>query len=288
MGKLANPKEIKEILGRFGFHFSKALGQNFLIDGSVCPKMAAGCGADDVAGVIEVGPGIGVLTWELAQVAKKVVAVELDERLLPVLAETLGDCENVKIVQGDILKLDLRALIDREFAGKQICVCANLPYYITSPILMHLLESRLPLNSITVMVQKEAAQRICAMPGTRACGAVSISVHYHCRPEMLFPVGRNAFMPPPNVDSAVIRLELCKAPPVSVADEAWFFKISRAAFGQRRKTAANSISSVLHLPKKDVEAAIVEAGLSPTVRAEQMQLEQFAALADLLLPLQPT
>lgn len=283
MGKLSSPKEIKEILTRHGFFFSKALGQNFLTDGSVCPRMAAGSGADKETGVIEIGPGIGVLTWELAQVAQKVVAVEIDDRLLPVLKETLAECENVKVVHGDIMKIDLQALIDREFSGKEVCVCANLPYYITSPILMYLLESKLPLDCITVMVQKEAAQRICALPGTRECGAVSISVHYHCEPEQLFQVGRNAFLPPPNVDSAVIRLKMRKRPPVEVLDEKWFFKVSRSAFGQRRKTVANSVSSILKLPKKDVESAIAEMGLDRNVRAEQLELQAFAALSNLML-----
>lgn len=282
MGKLSSPTEIKDVLTRHGFSFSKALGQNFLIDDSVCPRMAAGSGITPACGVIEIGPGIGVLTWELAKAAQKVVAVEIDQRLLPVLAETLAPCENVKVIHGDIMKIDLQQLIQEEFEGGEVHVCANLPYYITSPILMHLLESKLPLESITVMVQKEAAQRICALPGTRECGAVSISVHYHCEPQLLFKVGRNSFMPPPNVDSAVIRLKIRKQPPVEAVDEAWFFKVSRAAFGQRRKTVANSISAVLKISKKEVESAIAETGLASTVRAEQMTMQQFAAVANLL------
>ena len=285
MGDLWRPATIKEVLGRHGFRFSKALGQNFLIDPRVCPRMAAESGAAECAGAIEVGPGLGVLTWELAQVAKKVVAIELDQRLFPVLGETLADCPNVELVQGDVLKLDLHALIQEKFGGQEVCVCANLPYYITSPVIMGLLEGGLPLKSITVMVQKEAAERICAQPGQRACGAVSVSVHYHSQPQVLFGVSRGSFLPPPNVDSAVIRLDLRREPPVQVADEGWFFRVSRAAFAQRRKTAANSISASLSLPKAQVEAALGAAGIPANARAEQLSLEQFAALANALPPL---
>ena len=285
MGDLWRPATIKEVLGRHGFRFSKALGQNFLIDPRVCPRMAAESGAAECAGAIEVGPGLGVLTYELAQVAKKVVAIELDQRLFPVLGETLADCPNVELVQGDVLKLDLHALIQEKFGGQEVCVCANLPYYITSPVIMGLLEGGLPLKSITVMVQKEAAERICAQPGQRACGAVSVSVHYHSQPQVLFGVSRGSFLPPPNVDSAVIRLDLRREPPVQVADEGWFFRVSRAAYAQRRKTAANSISASLGLPKAQVEAALGAAGIPANARAEQLSLEQFAALANALPPL---
>lgn len=285
MGDLWRPATIKEVLWRHGFRFSKALGQNFLIDPRVCPRMAAESGAAECAGAIEVGPGLGVLTYELAQVAKKVVAIELDQRLFPVLGETLADCPNVELVQGDVLKLDLHALIQEKFGGQEVCVCANLPYYITSPVIMGLLEGGLPLKSITVMVQKEAAERICAQPGQRACGAVSVSVHYHSQPQVLFGVSRGSFLPPPNVDSAVIRLDLRREPPVQVADEGWFFRVSRAAFAQRRKTAANSISASLGLPKAQVEAALGAAGIPANARAEQLSLEQFAALANALPPL---
>lgn len=284
MAKLSDPSKIKEVLARHGFHFSKSLGQNFLINPSVCPKMAELSGAAEGAGVIEVGPGMGVLTWELSQVARKVVAVELDRRLFPVLEETLADCSNVELVQGDILKIDLQGLIAEKFDGQEVCVCANLPYYITSPVVMSLLESGLPLKSVTVMVQKEAAERICAKPGTRECGAVSVSVHYHCEPQMLFQVSRGSFLPPPNVDSAVIRLDLRREPPVKVLDKAFFFRMSRAAFSQRRKTAANSISAVLHVPKGEVERALEAAGIEKNVRAEKMNLEQLAALSNELCP----
>ena len=284
MSHLSDPGQIKEVLSRHGFHFSKALGQNFLINGSVCPRMAAECGAGECEGVIEVGPGIGVLTWELSQVAQKVAAIELDQRLFPVLEETLAGCGNVKIVPGDVMKLDLHQLFQEEFGGGPVCVCANLPYYITSPVILRLLEEELPLTAITVMVQKEAAQRLCAPPGSRECGAVSVAVHYRSVPQVLFPVGRGSFMPSPKVDSAVIRLDLRKEPPVQVRDEDWFFKVSRAAFAQRRKTAANSISATLGVSKPQVEEALVSAGAPANVRAERLTLEQLAALANGLTP----
>lgn len=283
MSHLSDPGQIKEVLSRHGFHFSKALGQNFLINGSVCPRMAAECGAGECKGVIEVGPGIGVLTWELSQVAKKVTAIELDQRLFPVLEETLADCDNVKIVPGDVMKLDLHQLIQEEFGGGPVCVCANLPYYITSPVILRLLEEELPITAITVMVQKEAAQRLCAPPGSRECGAVSVAVHYRSVPQVLFPVGRGSFMPPPNVDSAVIRLDLRKEPPVEVRNEEWFFKVSRAAFAQRRKTAANSISATLGVPKAQVEETLTASGIPANIRAERLTLEQLAVLSNGLL-----
>lgn len=280
---LSDPGHIKEVLARHGFHFSKALGQNFLINPGVCPRMAAECGAQACKGVIEVGPGIGVLTWELSQVAEKVCAIELDSRLFPVLEETLAGRDNVKLVPGDVMKLDLNQLIRQEFGGGPVCVCANLPYYITSPVILRLLEEGLPLTSITVMVQKEAAQRLCAAPGERECGAVSVAVHYRSQPKLLFQVGRGSFLPPPKVDSAVLRLDLRQEPPVSVADEDWFFRVSRAAFAQRRKTAANSLSATLGLLKPQVEQALAAAGAPENVRAERLTLEQLAALANALL-----
>ena len=245
--------------------------------------MAAECGAQGCKGVIEVGPGIGVLTWELSQVAQKVCAIELDSRLFPVLEETLAGRDNVKIIPGDVMKLDLHQLIQQEFGGGPVCVCANLPYYITSPVILRLLEEGLPITSITVMVQKEAAQRLCAAPGERECGAVSVAVHYRSQPKLLFQVGRGSFLPPPKVDSAVLRLDLRQEPPVSVADEDWFFRVSRAAFAQRRKTAANSLSATLGLPKPQVEQALAAAGAPENVRAERLTLEQLAALANALL-----
>ncbi len=282
MKKLSSPSEIKEILMRHGFRFSKSMGQNFLIDSSVCPRMAAASGASELP-VLEIGPGIGVLTAELAKVSSKVVAVELDGRLLPVLDETLVDFDNIKIINGDILKLDLSELANAEFAGEFV-VCANLPYYITSPVIMSLIESKLPLKALTVMVQKEAAQRIGAAPGERECGAVSVSVHYHTEPEILFFVSRNSFMPAPNVDSAVIRLNMHKTPPFKVENEAFLFKLARSAFSQRRKTAANSISSLMPIPKAEIEEALENAGMAANIRAERITLEGFCRLANELFP----
>ncbi|MGI6275096.1 MAG: 16S rRNA (adenine(1518)-N(6)/adenine(1519)-N(6))-dimethyltransferase RsmA [Acutalibacteraceae bacterium] len=283
MQRLSDISTIRAVLEKNGFHFSKALGQNFLINPSVCPRMAALSGAADCAGAVEVGPGIGVLTWELSQVAKKVVSIELDKRLLPVLDETLADCDNVKILNADVMKLDLRRMIEEEFPGGEVAVCANLPYYITSPVIMRLLEERLPVTSITVMVQKEAAERLCAHPGERACGAVSAAVWYYAEPEILFQVSRGSFMPAPNVDSAVIRLRIRRTSPVEVADEPFFFRVVRAAFAQRRKTAVNSIANTLGRSKQAVAAAFDAAGVPQNARAEALTLEGFAALTAGLL-----
>lgn len=279
---LSDPRVLRELLQRHGLRLSKGLGQNFLINPSVCPRMAAACGAEGCAGVLEVGPGVGVLTRELSSTAKKVVSVELDHRLLPVLEETLSDCTNVEIVQGDILKLDLHRLIEEKLSGGPVCVCANLPYYITSPVIMALLEGGLPLTAVTVMVQKEAAARLCAPPGVRECGAVSVSVHYQSRPQVLFQVGRGSFMPPPNVDSSVIRFDMLPEPPVRVRNEDILFKVARGAFVQRRKTAANSLSGALRLPKGLIEGRLTEAGIPINARAEQLTLAQFGTLSDAL------
>ncbi len=282
MNNLSDPSYIKEVLQRHGFRFSKSLGQNFLINPTVCPRMARACGGE-CTGVIEIGPGLGVLTRELSRVSKRVAAIELDRRLFPVLQETLADCGNVELIEGDVLKLDLQKLIDEKFGGEEVCVCANLPYYITSPVIMRLLESGLPIRTITVMVQKEAARRICAPPGTRECGAVSVSVWYHARPEMLFQVGRGSFLPQPNVDSAVLRLDLRKVPPVRAEDEEQFFRVARSAFLQRRKTAANSVASAGEYGKDQVERALEILGLPKNIRAERLTLEEFAGLANTLL-----
>lgn len=280
MNGLSDIGTIKDILSRHGFTFSKSLGQNFLINPSVCPKMAELSGADSGVGVIEVGPGIGVLTNELCRLADKVVAVELDKRLLPVLKETLSEYENLKIINDDILKIDLHNLIREEFDGMDVIVCANLPYYITSPVIMKLLEDKLPISSITVMVQKEAAQRICAGVGTRQSGAVTVSVNYYAVPKMLFAVSAGSFTPAPKVDSAVIRLDILKEPPVRVGDESKFFSVVKAAFSQRRKTLANSLSSGLSRSKDEVNSILESSGILPNSRAEQLSLEDFAAIAN--------
>lgn len=279
MKRLSDIGTIKELLSRHGFSFSKALGQNFLVNPSVCPRMAESSGAGPGVGVLEIGPGIGVLTQELCQLADKVVAVELDKRLLPVLGETLAEFDNIRIVNADVLKLDLNRLIAEEFDGLEVVVCANLPYYITSPVIMKLLEDRLPVKAITVMVQKEAAQRICAPVGSRESGAVTVSVNYYAKPQMLFGVSAGSFMPAPKVDSAVIRLDILKEPPVQ-ADEGLFFAVVRAAFSQRRKVISNSLSAGLGKSKEEILTVLEAANVPPTARAEKLSLENFAAIAN--------
>lgn len=234
MQSLTDISVVREVLSRHGFTFSKALGQNFLVNPSVCPQMAESCGADG-QGVLEIGPGIGVLTAELARRARKVVALELDRRLLPVLSETLADFDNVEIVNEDVLKADLRAILKERFAGMEVSICANLPYYITSPVIMRLLEERLPFRSITVMVQKEAAERLCAPVGSREAGAVTVAVQYYAQAEKLFSVSRGSFLPAPNVDSAVIRLQIRQAPAVVLTDEKKFSVWSRRPLGSGAK-----------------------------------------------------
>ena len=286
MENLSSVATIKGILTKHGFTFSKSLGQNFLVNPSVCPRIAEQGGAKPGVGVIEVGTGIGVLTSELAQRADKVVAVEIDQRLLPVLEETLSDYHNIKIINQDILKVDLHKLIQEEFAGMQVVVCANLPYYITSPVIMYLLESRLPIDAVTVMVQKEAAVRICAQPGTRDVGAVSLAVRYFSEPRILFQVSRGSFIPAPNVDSCVIRLDIKKETPQNVLDETLFFRLVKAAFSQRRKTLVNPVSSSLRIEKAQLKQRMEECGIKPTARAEELTMEQFIQLANGIAMLQ--
>lgn len=280
MGKLSDIGTIKEILTKYGFSFSKALGQNFLINPSVCPKMAELSGADKGVGVIEVGPGIGVLTCELAKLADKVVAIELDKRLLPVLDDTLSEYDNIKVINDDVLKTDLHKLINEEFQGMDVVVCANLPYYITSPVIMKLLEERLPIKSITVMVQKEAADRLCAPLGTRQSGAVTVAVNYYAQAQMLFKVSAGSFMPPPKVDSAVIRLDIRNKPTVDVENEQMLFKVIKASFAQRRKTLLNTLSNSLSFTKKELTQVLENIGIAASARAEQLKLEDFAAIAN--------
>lgn len=286
MNNLSDIATVKEILTRHGFRFSKSLGQNFLINPTVCPRMAELGGAGPGVAALEVGPGIGVLTRELAARCDKVVTIELDKRLLPVLGETLQDFSNVTVVQGNVMQLDLSALFQQEFAGRDVIVCANLPYYITSPVIMRFLEERLPIRSLTVMVQKEAAQRLCARPGERACGAVSAAVRYYAEPKVLFSVSRGSFMPAPHVDSAVIRLDIRQPGdyehPLSAEEEKQLFRVVRAAFGQRRKTAVNSLSAGLSMDKARVIKAMEQAGLPPAARAEQLTLDDFEVLSQAL------
>ena len=280
MNRLSDIGTIKDILSRHGFTFSKSLGQNFLINPSVCPRMAEFSGADKGVGVIEIGPGIGVLTNELCKLADKVVAIELDKRLLPVLEETLGVYDNLKVVNADVLETDLHKLIEEEFSGMEVVVCANLPYYITSPVIMKLLEDKLPISAITVMVQKEAAQRICAEVGSRQSGAVTVSVNYYAKPEMLFSVSAGSFMPAPKVDSAVIRLNVLDEPPVKVNDEKKFFSVVKASFSQRRKVISNSLSSGLSHDKSKIAEILEKSGVPLNARAEKLSLQNFADIAN--------
>lgn len=280
MNRLSDIGTIKDILNRHGFTFSKSLGQNFLINPSVCPRMAELSGAGEGVGVIEIGPGIGVLTNELCKLADKVVAIELDKRLLPVLEETLGEYDNLKVVNADVLEIDLHKLIEEEFSGMEVVVCANLPYYITSPVIMKLLEDKLPITAITVMVQKEAAQRICAEVGSRQSGAVTVSVNYYAKPEMLFSVSAGSFMPAPKVDSAVIRLNVLDEPPVMVKDEKKFFLVVKASFSQRRKVISNSLSSGLSLDKSKTAKTLEKSGVPLNARAEKLSLQNFADIAN--------
>lgn len=279
---LADINTVRSLLKKNGFTFKKSLGQNFLINPDVCPAMAdAAC--DKETGVLEIGPGIGVLTRELSQKAKKVVAIELDERLKKILPETLAGFDNTEVIYGDALKLDLNEIIKEKFGDcKSISVCANLPYYITSPVIMNLLESRLPITSITVMVQKEAAERLCAKVGTREAGAVSVAVSYYAEPHILFGVSRTSFMPPPNVDSAVIQLKILKEPPVQVKSEKEFFRLVKCCFSQRRKTLVNAVSNTAGTDKDELRAALRRLNLSETVRGESLSLNQLAELSNIL------
>lgn len=275
MENLSNLSTIRSIMDRFGFQFSKSLGQNFLVNPGICPKIAEMGGAAENAGVLEIGTGFGVLTHELAKRAKKVVAVELDSRLLPVLEYTLAEHKNIKIINEDILKVDLPKLIEEEFQGMDVYVCANLPYYITSPVIMALLEQRLPIKAITVMVQKEAAARLCAKLPSRDCGAVTVAVRYYSEPKQLFPVSRGSFLPAPNVDSAVIRLDVKADKPINGEAERWLFTVVKGAFSQRRKTLCNTVSSSLKLSKEQVAEALREVGIKETARAEELSLDDF-------------
>ena len=283
MDNLSNIGVIKDILKRHDFTFSKTLGQNFLVNPSVCPRIAEMGNARKGFGIIEIGTGIGVLTNELAKRADKVAAIEIDSRLLPVLEETLAEYDNVKIINDDVMNVDLKKLIEDEFSGLDVAVCANLPYDITSPVIMMLLEKRLPIRSVTVMVQKEAGTRLCAPMASRDMGAVTVAVNYFSEPEILFNVSRGSFMPSPNVDSCVVRFNIKEHTPEGVQDESFFFKTARAAFSQRRKTLANSVSSGMGCEKQKVISAITASGLSENVRPEQLSMEQFISFSNSLL-----
>ena len=284
MANLGNPHETIAVLQRYGFNFQKKYGQNFLIDTHVLDKIigAAQIGPDDF--VLEIGPGIGTMTQYLAEAAREVIAVEIDTKLIPILQDTLKEYDNVTVLNEDILKVDIRKIAEEKNGGKPIKVVANLPYYITTPIIMGLFESEVPLDSITVMVQKEVADRMQVGPGTKDYGALSLAVQYYAEPYIVANVPPNCFIPRPAVGSAVIRLTRYQEKPVKVNDASFMFKIIRASFNQRRKTLQNGLynSSELRIPKEKTVAALEEMGLTPTIRGEKLSLEEFALLSDIL------
>lgn len=279
---LTDISTIKKVMGENGVTFSKGLGQNFLVNPTVCPRMADAVrqSTDGEIGVLEIGAGVGVLTKELLQRCEKVVCVELDTRLFPVLDDTLSGYDNLTLINADILKVDLEKIIEEHFEGMEIFVCANLPYYITSPVIMRLLEEKLPFKKIIVMVQKEAGDRLCAKVGTRESGAVTVAVNYYAKARKLFDVSRGSFMPSPNVDSCVIELDLTQKGDYNVLDEKLFFKMIKSAFAQRRKTILNSISSGMGIDKAKLSQAIQNAGLSQTARAEALTMEELTDLSN--------
>ena len=284
MEKLSNPQKTIETIKKYEFAFQKKFGQNFLIDGHVLDKIIAAAEVTKEDCVVEIGPGIGTLTQYLAEAARNVISIEIDKMLIPILQETLADYDNVTVIHQDVLKTDLRELVREHNEGRPVKVVANLPYYITTPIIMNLFESRLPVSSVTVMVQKEVAQRMQAGPGTKDYGALSLAVQYFAVPYIAANVPPNCFMPRPRVGSAVIRLTRHEKPPVEVADEQAMFQIIRASFNQRRKTLVNSLhnSPQISKTKEEILRALEQMGLSQTVRGEALTLEQFAALTDLL------
>lgn len=284
MATLGNAAKTKEIIQKYQFTFQKKFGQNFLIDGNILGKIVEAAQITETDCVLEIGPGIGTMTQYLAERAKSVVVVEIDKNLIPILQETLSVYQNVKIINEDILKTDIDRIVREENDGKPIKVVANLPYYITTPIVMSLFENHVALQSITIMVQKEVADRMQAVPGTKDYGALSLAVRYYAKPEIIMKVPASCFMPRPNVDSAVIRLIRYDNPPVEVRDEAWLFAIIRASFNQRRKTLVNGLSNAgnLGIRKEKIAEAVERMGLQPSVRGETLSLEQFAELSNYL------
>ena len=279
--ELTNIGTIKDLFERHGFAFTKSLGQNFLINPTVCPKIAEMGGCKEGTAAIEIGTGVGVLTTELAKRCDKVIAIEIDTGLKPILEETLSEFDNVEVIFADVMKTDLKAIIEEKLSDfDEIFVCANLPYYITSPVIMKLLEERIRIKALTVMVQKEAADRLCARVGERDCGAVTVAVNYYSTPKLLFKVGRGSFMPSPNVDSAVIRLDVSQEKKYNVSDEALFFKIVRASFAQRRKQLLNPLSSALGIEKAVLSDMLVSCGIKTTARAEELKMQDFVNLCE--------
>ena len=285
--KLGNPKNTIEVIQKYGFAFQKKFGQNFLIDPHVLEKIIASAGVTKDDMVLEIGPGIGTMTQYLAESAGRVVAVEIDNNLIPILQETLKDYDNVTVIHNDILKVDINRLVEENNGGRPIKVVANLPYYITTPIIMGLFESHVPIDNITVMVQKEVADRMQEGPGSKNYGALSLAVQYYAEPYIVANVPPNCFIPRPSVGSAVIRLTRHKDAPVQTKDEQMMFRLIRASFNQRRKTLQNGLNNAsdLHFTKEQIASAIESMGLPPAVRGETLTLEQFAKLTDLLVEL---
>lgn len=280
MATLRNRKNTSEIIEKYGFSFRKKFGQNFLIDNNILDKIVKAAEITQEDCVLEIGPGIGTMTQRLAEEAGEVIAVEIDKNLIPILEETLADYDNVTILNEDILKVDIHKIVE-EHGGKPLKVVANLPYYITTPIIMTLFESHVSLKSVTIMVQKEVADRMRALPGTKEYGALSLAVQYYAKPEIITKVPAACFMPKPNVDSTVIRLTHYENPPVETQDEAWLFAVIRASFSQRRKTLANGLANAgnIGVSREQVEVVLTEMGLPTTVRGETLTLELFADLS---------
>ena len=274
-----SPAEIKRIASRYGFVFKKGLGQNFLSSQSVLEEIADAAEIEN-EGVIEIGPGFGVLTNELAKRAEKVLALEIDERLIPILRDTLSEYDNVKVINKDVLKTDIAELIKSEFGDKRVSVAANLPYYITTPIITSLIENRLPLKNLVVMIQKEVADRIMAQPGTKDYGAISVLCQFYTKPELICNVGAELFVPPPKVDSAVVKMAFRDKPAVEVKDEEMFFRTVKAAFSQRRKTLLNCLAANFPINKSDLTQIMESVDISPSRRGETLLLEEFAKLAE--------
>ncbi|MBY0164054.1 16S rRNA (adenine(1518)-N(6)/adenine(1519)-N(6))-dimethyltransferase RsmA [Paenibacillus lautus] len=282
---ISTPRRTKEIISRHGFSFKKSLGQNFLIDQNILYKIVEAAGLDGEKGALEIGPGIGALTEKLAQTAGTVTAVEIDQRLIPILREVLEPYENVRVHHGDVLKVDLHELFRQDFGDvSKVSVVANLPYYVTTPILMKLLEEKLPLENIVVMIQKEVAERMAAAPGSKDYGSLSIAVQYYSEPKLVCIVPHTVFIPQPNVESAVIRLAVREQPPVRVEDERFFFEVVQASFAQRRKTIANNLKSRFFPGegRERLEQLLQEAGIEPSRRGETLSIEEYARLSNVL------
>ncbi|QAY67469.1 16S rRNA (adenine(1518)-N(6)/adenine(1519)-N(6))-dimethyltransferase RsmA [Paenibacillus protaetiae] len=282
---VGTPRRTKEIIAKYGFSFKKSLGQNFLIDQNILNKIVEAAELDKTKGALEIGPGIGALTGQLAEAAGKVTAIEIDNRLIPILRDVLAEEKHVEVVHGDVLKLDLAKLLQEKYEGMTgVSVVANLPYYVTTPILMKLLEERLPLEHIVVMIQKEVAERMAAKPGGKEYGSLSVAVQYYCEPKLVCTVPHTVFIPQPNVDSAVIKLSLRDKPPVDITDEGHFFRVVGASFAQRRKTLANNLTAFAGKERREAVLKLLEGcGIDPTRRGETLSMEEFARISRAML-----